>query len=323
MSNTKALLKNLFAFSLLGLLFVIVDWRQLISALSELTLVSIVNLLVVSLLLVVISTLKWKLFLKELGGDVPLWRLFKLYLVGYFVNLIVPSYIGGDVVRSFYAGKQAGQHEAATATILERYTGLVAMITIALAFVWFVDIVTFEIKVAVVLCSLGLAAITALALWAERMRFVSNVIKQASISNHLGKVQAGLSLARQNRPLLLKTLGLSYLFHTFTILNTLIAAYAVGWNDAPVLDLFVVVPLILLIGSLPVSPAGLGIQEGAFFFFLTGIGALPGQALGVAIVLRAKGYLLAMLGGLIWLKVRREVEDAPAVLQRASEGPGA
>ena len=62
----------------------------------------------------------------------PVLHLFNLYLVGYFVNLFMPSYLGGDLVRSWYAGKEIGQHEALAATILERYTGFVAMIVLAI-----------------------------------------------------------------------------------------------------------------------------------------------------------------------------------------------
>ena len=91
------------------------------------------------------------------------------------------------------------------------------------------------------------------------------------------------------------------MYHTVTVVNTLAAAAAVGWSQPPVAELFVVLPLILLVGALPLTPNGLGIQEGAFFFFLCAVGASPAQALGVALVLRAKSYVLALFGWLVWL----------------------
>ena len=86
--------------------------------------------------------------------------------------------------------------------------------------------------------------------------------------------------------------------------------HAVGWEEIPWGDLFVVVPLILLIGAVPVSPQGLGIQEGAFVFFLSGVGASSGQAMAIALVLRAKSYLLAAVGGLLWFGLSRSVSDS-------------
>jgi uncharacterized membrane protein YbhN (UPF0104 family) len=120
------------------------------------------------------------------------------------------------------------------------------------------------------------------------------------------KVHEGFVWGLGDRKLLLKAFGLSVLFHLLTIVNTAAVGAAVGWSDIPWGGLLVVVPLILLIGAVPISPQGLGIQEGAFVFFLHSVGATTGQALAIALVLRAKSYVLAILGGGVWL-VRRGV----------------
>jgi uncharacterized protein (TIRG00374 family) len=266
---------------------------------------AILYLGLLAVLLIYISSLKWQYFLEALGSHVSVFHLFRLYMVGYFINLVVPSYVGGDAVRSWYAGKKVGQHEAATATILERYTGFVAMVVLALSFVWFVDLVTIEIKLAVVGIALGLIAITLLALSPGLLNQFDKISQLRPIIKHVKKIQAGFHLARKDKRLLVKAMALSFVFHTATVVNTMAAAYAVGWYNPPMQDMFVVLPLILLIGALPIAPSGLGIQEGAFYFFLTGLGATPGQALGVGVVLRAKGYTVALIGGLVWYFVKR------------------
>ena len=311
---SKKPLKLALSFCILGLLLYLVDARELWGALSQLTFEALVYLFLLAVLLIYVSALKWQYFLEALGSRVPVFHLFRLYMVGYFINLIVPSYVGGDAIRSWYAGKKVGQHEAATATILERYTGMVAMVVLAVSFVWFVDLVTFEIKLAVLCVALGLVGVTLLAL-SPRLIDQCDRIKQVQpVLKHVRKVQAGFHLAKKDKPLMVKAMLLSFVFHTATVLNTMAAAYAVGWYDPPVQDLFVVLPLILLIGAIPIAPSGLGIQEGAFFFFLTGLGAEPAQALGVGVVLRAKAYAVALLGGLVWWRIKRSEQSAPANL---------
>lgn len=304
MKHLKAL-KYLFGLAILAALILFVDVGQLWHALSQLTMGALCYLGLLAVLLIYISALKWQYFLEALGSRVSAFHLFRLYMVGYFINLVVPSYVGGDAVRSWYAGKKVGQHEAATATILERYTGVVAMVVLALCFVWFVDLVTIEIKIAVVCVALGLVTVSLLALSPGLINQFERINQLGPILKHVRKIQSGFHLARKDKPLLIKAMILSFLFHTATVVNALAAAYAVGWFDPPIKDLFVVLPLILLIGALPIAPSGLGIQEGAFYFFLTGLGATPGQALGVGVVLRAKAYAVALLGGLIWLQVKR------------------
>jgi uncharacterized protein (TIRG00374 family) len=302
----KKILKNAIALIILAVLIYLADVRQLWAALSNLSLEAVGILLAVAAVLIYISALKWKLFLHKLGSDVPVLRLFNLYLVGYFVNLLLPSYLGGDAVRSWYAGKKVGQHEALTATILERYTGIVAMVTLAFVFMWFVAQVTWQIKLAVIIVALGLLTITIVALSDKLLEFLGRFSQLQPVLKHLRKIQEGFQLAKRSPGLLLKTLALSFLYHTFTVVNTVIVAHAVGWNNPPIKDLFVVLPLILLIGALPVAPNGLGIQEGAFFYFLKVVGATSAQALGVGIILRAKTYVLALIGWISWMGVREK-----------------
>lgn len=296
--------KAIVAAGVLALLFFAVDLNGLMDALRHLSFALILYLILIGVALIYISALKWQLFLETRGDKVSALRLFNLYMLGYFVNLLIPSYVGGDAVRSWYAGKHVGQHQAFAATVLERFTGFVAMLLLALVFVWRVDLVTPQIRAVVVLMAVGLAGATIVALHPGLLRAVERLPRMAGPARHLHKVQEALRFA-QGKPLVLaEAMALSLLFHCLTLLNTVVAAYAVGWRDVPVGDLFVVLPLILLIGALPIAPSGLGIQEGAFYYFLQGLGATPAQALGVGLVLRAKIYLLAAAGGLVWLGLR-------------------
>jgi uncharacterized membrane protein YbhN (UPF0104 family) len=108
--------------------------------------------------------------------------------------------------------------------------------------------------------------------------------------------------------LFLKAMALSFLFHCLTVVNTALAAAAIGWYEFSVVELFVIIPFVLLIGALPLTPMGLGIQEGAFFFFLQLLGASPEQALAIPLLLRAKSYLLAIPGAFFFFLVKPVAE---------------
>lgn len=315
----KRLFKAGIAAALIALLVYLVDLQKLWAALSELTVGAVIALALLSVALIYVSAFKWKLFLDELGAPVSIARLFQLYIVAYFVNCLFPSYIGGDALRSWYVGKKIGQHQAFAATVLERFMGLVAMVVLALGFMWFVELVTVQIKIIIVLIALGLTVVTVLALSEKPLKLLERFPQLSAVIKNVRKIQSALHSARGNRELLLKTFALSLLYHSFTVVNTLVAAHAVGWDNPPLGDLFVVLPIILLVGSIPATPQGLGIQEGAFYFFLHGIGATPAQALGVAVVLRAKSYVLALIGGLVWLRIRNDHGGAIPPTDR--EGP--
>lgn len=302
---------------LLVALFALTDMGTLLSQFASLSLFWIVFLMSVSVLLIYVSALKWGTCIAYLGEKLSIWRLFSLYLLGYFVNLILPSYLGGDAVRSWHVGKKVGQHRAAAATILERYTGLTAMIALGLVCMWFTDLASWHIRAALLLIAFGICVVSLIAMSPRLLKMTAKLPYGELVTKHLGKLQEAFSIALESRSLVIEMYLLSFLYHSLTVINTITCAYAIGWTDIHYGTLFVVLPLILLIGAVPLSPQGLGIQEGAFFYFLQGVGATPEQALGVALLLRAKSYVLALFGGIVWFKMRVE-RGATA----ASQQPG-
>ena len=305
-SIRRWLLRAILAAALVLVLFYLVPTEELFAAIVQISLVDIVVLIVISVLLISVSVWKWRLFLQHLGIEQSFGKLFSLYLLGYFVNVFAPSFIGGDVVRSLALGSQVNRSHAVSATVLERYTGVVAMLVMALCACCMARGVTREIVLVVIAAGGGCILVTwmIIAGWLTRCAIALGLPQAAT--RIIEKVHEGFVWGLGDRKLLLKAFGLSVLFHLLTIVNTAAVGAAVGWSDIPWGGLLVVVPLILLIGAVPISPQGLGIQEGAFVFFLHSVGATTGQALAIALVLRAKSYVLAILGGGVWL-VRRGV----------------
>ncbi|MEY4668417.1 MAG: hypothetical protein RL518_1116 [Pseudomonadota bacterium] len=300
------LLRALFGILLLASILSFFDLQGCVAALSDITFLDLVIIFALSIALVLVSVLKWGLFLARLGISATLFHLFRLYLVGYFVNLIMPSALGGDVVRSLYVGRNVDKVRAMSATLLERYTGFLAMIAMAFVAVWWAPQVSREIVTATVFMAVVAFGLTVVLLTGRLVRLSQVVRVPAKLHSKLVRLQEGFSWGLSDTRLLARAGVLSLSFHLLTIVNTAAVAHAVGWENVPWGDLFVVVPLILLIGALPLSPQGLGIQEGAFVFFLHSVGATTGQALAVALVLRAKSYVLALCGGGLWLTLSRE-----------------
>ncbi len=288
---------------IVGVLY-LVNTKELLQALAQVSLLDILILVAISVVLIAVSVVKWQLFLSHLGITNSFVKLFGLYLVGYFVNIFTPSFIGGDVVRSLALGPGVNRAHAVSATFLERYTGIVAMLCMAMCAAFVSDVVTPQIVWVVVAAVVG-CIVTTVAIGAGFASWLARVVRlPPKVLGIVATVHEGLLLGLRDRGLLGRALLLSILFHLLTIVNTVAVGAAVGWENIPWQGLLVVVPLILLIGAVPISPQGLGIQEGAFVYFLHAVGATSGQALAIALVLRAKSYLLALVGGLVWLLYR-------------------
>ena len=300
-SPSSYVLKLLLGLSALLFLIWFVGSKEVVTLLLSVDPWLFALLMGVSGVLIQISILKWRLFLRFYGESASLRELFSLYLVGYFFNTFFPSQVGGDAVRSWSLGKRVGQRVAFSATLLERATGFVTMILFGGLGV----VCAPNVPSAILLVYAGVASATligiVIVLNKKSAHWFLKLIPNHKYQEKFRLFHEGMARALTSKGVLIKAFGLSVLFHGMAVLNTILAGYVVGWKDAGFFDVCVVLPLILLFGSIPLSPSGLGIQEGAFYFFLQSIGASPSQSIATALILRIKVLALAVCGGGVWL----------------------
>lgn len=76
---------------------------------------------------------KWQLLMKSLGSQRGLLSLVKLYFIGMFFNLFMPTIIGGDAIRIYLASDNLEKFpQSASSVFMERSTGLFALFSIAI-----------------------------------------------------------------------------------------------------------------------------------------------------------------------------------------------
>ncbi|MBK8970425.1 MAG: flippase-like domain-containing protein, partial [Hahellaceae bacterium] len=84
-----------------------------------------------------ISSIKWHYLSRTIGIPSRPLQLWAYYIMGRFFNLVLPSNIGGDITRVHLHGKASGMKaQCAAAVFMERFTGLIALILIALVIGW-------------------------------------------------------------------------------------------------------------------------------------------------------------------------------------------
>jgi glycosyltransferase 2 family protein len=303
----KTIIKAVVGLALLAALIRMVDWRATLATLKNISLPWIVVLLLLSYVLVLISCIKWRLFLAARGVSISLRKLTDLYFIGYFFNNFAPSNVGGDIVRSYILGEHIGSQSNSFGTVfLERFTGIVALNGLAvLAAVIRPELLANRIlQVLMAGMALGLGLILLLILSRSAQQWASMGLQRLPAKAPVEKLKRFIDVIfyfQAHRAIMVQAMLLSVLFHLFTIVNTQAACWALGLQ-VHFLDLAVVVPVVLMVAAIPISMNALGIMEGAFVYFLGLAGLDAASALSVALVLRAKNILLALLGGGLFLR---------------------
>lgn len=327
--------KCLISLGFLLILFLSVDLGELQQNFREMNPFYALAGVVLSFAMVGASTWKWYALLKMQGVPLPFLDLYRWYFVGYFYSNFLPSNVGGDVARSWLAGKKTGSHSAAVISIfVERFTGLIFLLLMAV-FLPFLKpgllrLPSLWIGSALGVCGLIIIGILMfLGTRSGEMKILhrplgffkrvlnadqpgktadlweSIVSKLKTIRGKLGELWLVLC---QSPKALFQVVALTVLYYVLLILNVLLAFRTFGvWPDAE--GVAAVLPVALMVAMIPVSLGGWGITEGAFVYYFGLVGMDGGLTLAMGIFLRLKILLLGLIGLVIHLKEPVEIKS--------------
>ncbi len=288
-------------------------WDEVAAAAGKITAPGVVALLALAVALTQVSCLKWRLFLRARGLEVPLGRLFRLYVIGYFFNTFLPGNMGGDVVRSYSLGRSLrNQADAFGSVFLERYTGFIAMIGLGVAAAALRPEMARTLTMRIFLAGMAalLVGMVAALIWAPLQRLLWRMVERlpdAGVGRKLRRFLQVVFHFRERPGVLLRSMGWSVAFHVLTVVNVWVACRAIA-APAPPFGLAVAVPMALLVSSVPISLNAIGIMEGAFVYFLAAAGLPPAEGMAVALIMRAKALLMALAGGALFALERKSEE---------------
>jgi len=307
-------LRMIISFGLIGYVFYKAGLQQLWEALKQTQLSYLALSIVVTPVLIFISAWKWQVILKALKIRASIARCFWLYVVGYFFNTILPTNVGGDVVRAYALGKSTGKRaEAFSSVFVERFTGLSVLLLMAIvAFLLALRQLWNQwLNMALVICLLGYLGILVVLLNRRVLGWFLNHLRLKSVQSVLIKLQkfqqATLSL-KQERGAFVFAMIMSFLFYFFAVLNVYLSALAFRANISFV-DALIITPIVMIITMIPLSIGGIGLAEGAYFFAFARMGAGGAVGLSVALLLRAKALLAGIVGGLYYSTMGIDVKS--------------
>lgn len=249
------IIKALFTFSLLFFLFYYLDlsavWQRIIQVDPVSVLLSIGCMFVGY----IICGLRWAWIAEGLGMYVSPSRKIRLYFLGMFTSLFLPSTIGGDVVRGVLLAKGEGRSGmgllATASVILDRVNGLYALITLlTFCMLWFVWPLYWWL--------LWLAAL--FLAWGAMLAYP---YLHQRLPEKLAKLK-DIPLDTKNfRLQWWRSLPISFVFQVMIVQAHVFLGMAVGL-DMPWPAYALTVGLVALVAILPISLNGFGVREAGY-----------------------------------------------------------
>lgn len=309
--KTHFILRVVLSFGLLAILAYSINLQDLVNLLLGIRLEFVLLVLAAQLADRLVNTWRWQVMLRAQGIALPLWSLFRIQMTTGCLGSFLPSNVGVDVLRMMAIAKCTDRSiQAVAASALDR--GLNVGITLIVAAVAgiFAAGRYLPLSVALILIALCCAFfIVGLAFTRPTFsKILGPLIRRflgVGLSDKLKTIyQSFLEYGRQPRILAMAS-ALTLLILFVRVVIVYLEAVALNIH-VDFLALALVMPLAWILLMLPISIGGIGLQEGAFFAALRGLGVSGAGAVSISIlehllsrIVILPGFYFYLRGGLV------------------------
>lgn len=274
------------------------------------------------------------------------------YLIGYFFTNLMPSNVGGDVVRSYYIGRHIGsQSHAAVSVFIERFSGILLLLVLAILAPLMKPELYKHLIVFLPACGAFILLLIITWIWKVQeplkvtdkiARAIFSLIRKTNYTLRLNacnklvdkmehlygkvfvqaerfheKLVSSVRYLSSNRISLLNVVLLTIFFYFMTWVNVYVAFRAFGVR-IDFIEMSAVIPTSMLMSMIPVTLLGnLGFTESVYIAFFSLIAVSSSATLFMALLLRLKLLVIGIVGFFFYLMYRHKKLDI-AELERLS-----
>jgi uncharacterized protein (TIRG00374 family) len=236
-------------------------------------------------------------------------RTFALNMVGSFYNAFMPGTTGGDVLKAYYVAKQTHHRTRAVMSVLvDRVLGLLALVILGGTMATYAAI-QYQIPEcrwvattsAAILAGVAVSLLIFYVPFLHRLFLIDEIARRLPMQKTVQTALESLHLyGRRPGTVLIALLG-SIPVHMVVVCSAMFAGKAFHLHIDPGYY-WTVVPVIVLAGSIPLSPQGAGVMEYFAFLLLCPRGVTVGQAVALTLSIRLVQILWNLTGGIFVLR---------------------
>lgn len=308
-SVLKPLLRTVVGVGIITLLVVRSDLWAIARAISEADPVSIALAFALLMGLLVVSALRWEVFLRSLDVDLPPGPTLRLTFVGAFFNAFLPTGVGGDAYKAFRVrGPGVPLSKTLASVLLDRIVGIVCLAAIAI-----VAVVTLigagdsgPVIPLAAFISLGILAVAVLLVAFGEKLFRPGRAGWFGLRPRLERTARSLTEAGTHP----RSVRVGILWGVITqilgIASHLALARALGLRvSLSALTLGVLIATVA--ATAPITVNGLGVREGAWVWILGRYGVGTVDAVAYALLILAMSLATSAIGGVVYAVAGGEV----------------
>lgn len=276
----------------------------------------------------VTSFIRWRNLVESLGQPFSLHNAIRLGFLGCLFNLVSIGSVGGDLFKAIGAARlcKGRRPEVIGSVLVDRAMGLLGLIVVAALSLQFLprhelgEQLQWIKRGTWIVLAIGLGALYGTVAFGRHLPF--DWLTRIPLVGHAAyrMAQSGLIFDRRPR-LATELLAISCVVHAALTYSTYLISCSLYATAPGLAEHFMVIPPAFAAGALPLTPAGLGVQEMAVQTLFQQIPDLPAEFAGVipAAMYRLMTFLLAGIGAVYYFLGHDDVQAVQADLHPQTE----
>ena len=261
-----------------------------------------------------VGIVRWRIVLRVHGLNLSWGRATEISLVAHFFNSFLLGSSGGDLMKAYYAARETHHKktEAVVTVFVDRLVGLWAMLLFACIMMLpnltllFLQPQLRSVAMLILVMSAGCTVVLILAFWgglSKRWPGAWAWLRRLPKGEWLERSLDSCRQFGKERFFVPRTLALSMLLNALCVLQVMTLAWGSDLHIPP-LALFMIVPMIICISALPITPSGLGVRENLFVLLLAR--SVPEtSALSLSLLALAGSLFWSLVGGLVYVTLKQ------------------
>ena len=232
--------------------------------------------------------------------ETPLILIIKLYFIGTFFNLFLPSSIGGDSIKGYFIYKNTNKKSSSLhAIFLDRLIGLYVLCffsLIAIIYILFFSTIKIE-NGQNILLSVFLFLVLAIFL---PFFGKTNLLKKISFLKKFDEFFSNIDEVLNKKKKMLIPVILTVIFQISVVSVSFIMSKAIGL-DINFIYFLLIIPINTIITLIPITFSGVGLREFSFLYLFSLVGIIDGRLVLIPLLVFFVNVILGLIGGIIYI----------------------
>lgn len=258
---------------------------------------------------------RWRRILQTQNFRLSTFETMRLTMIGGFFNFVIPGGVGGDVVKGYYVAQNHPENKmSAVITIaIDRLLGLFSMVLMALlVMIYDLQLVLSKPELKVIGASLLLIFSFFMLFWVSifsrrisSLGIIEKILQALPFSATTIKLYSSFTAYKDAKKAFFNAIFWSFLSQTVAIFIFIFVGWILNFNEIHLHTYFFVVPLGFMIMAVPISPAGIGVGQTAFYFLFNLVLPTPSMIGSMAITaMQIFNFLFGLIGAYFYITIK-------------------